>query len=129
MEAYLAVAAGVVLAFALVALLRRSFLRMVVGFMLVSNAVNLVIFTSGRLTRGQAPIIPGDLETVQSAANPLPQALILTAIVISFGITAFAFALAFRVFKTFGTLDTDQLLESERRERTTPSGDADHLSA
>ncbi len=113
MQVSLAICAGVVLALALQALLRRSFLRMVIGFMLVSNAANLVIFTSGRLTRGMPPIIPAGAQTLEHAANPLPQALILTAIVISFGITAFAFALAFRVYRTLGTLDTDRLSEAE----------------
>ncbi|MEQ9495219.1 MAG: NADH-quinone oxidoreductase subunit K [Deltaproteobacteria bacterium] len=113
MQVSLAICAGIVLALALQALLRRSFLRMVIGFMLVSNAANLVIFTSGRLTRGMPPIVPAGVDTLEHAANPLPQALILTAIVISFGITAFAFALAFRVYRTLGTLDTDRLTEAE----------------
>lgn len=113
MEASLAIVAGIVLTLAFFSLLRRSFLRLVVGFMLLTNAANLVIFTSGRLTRGMPPIVPVDAQTIEQAANPLPQALILTAIVISFGITAFAFALAFRVYRTIGTLDTDQLAETE----------------
>lgn len=109
MEIALAVSTGVVFACALYALLQRGFLRMVVGIMLISNAVNLVIFASGRLTRGQPPIVPKGAERLADAANPLPQALILTAIVISFGITAFAFALAYRVHRTALTLDTDAL--------------------
>ncbi|MEQ8274988.1 MAG: NADH-quinone oxidoreductase subunit K [Deltaproteobacteria bacterium] len=120
MQVSLAICAGIVLALALQALLRRSFLRMVIGFMLVSNAANLVIFTSGRLTRGMPPIIPAGAQTLEQAANPLPQALILTAIVISFGITAFAFALAFRVYRTLGTLDTDRLSEAETVADDTP---------
>ncbi|NJK87949.1 MAG: cation:proton antiporter [Myxococcales bacterium] len=113
----LALAAGLVVALGLQSLMQRSFLRMVVGFMLITNAVNLFIFTSGRLTRGKPPIIPEHAEVLERAANPLPQALILTAIVISFGITAFAFTLAFRVYRTLGTLDTDKLSETEAEER------------
>lgn len=114
MEPVLAVAASLVFALALQALLRRNFLRMVIGFMLISNAVNLVIFVAGRLTRGEAPIVPHHEKTLEISANPLPQALILTAIVISFGLTAFTFSLAYRVYRSLGTLDTDALTETER---------------
>lgn len=119
MELFLALGTGLVFAAALLSLLRRNFLRIVIGFMLISNAINLVIFTVGRLTRGAPPIIHGGhgdghgahdaAAHAIEAANPLPQALILTAIVISFGITAFTFSLAYRVHKTMGNLDTDAL--------------------
>jgi len=125
----LAIASGFVLAFALQALLRRNFLRMVIGFMLVSNANNLIIFTSGRLTRGLPPIVPGGADVLEQSANPLPQALILTAIVISFGITAFAFTLAFRVHRTLGTLDTDRLVRAEADDREASAAADDHLAA
>ena len=129
METFLAISTGAMLAFALQALLRRSFLRMVIGFMLISNAVNLIIFTVGRLTRGLAPIVPSNEQVLEHSANPLPQALILTAIVISFGITAFTFTLAFRVYRTLGTLDTDQLVEFETRANEPPPEREDHLIA
>lgn len=129
METFLALSAGTVLAFALQALLRRSFLRMVIGFMLISNAVNLIIFVVGRLTRGLAPIIPHHEKVLEISANPLPQALILTAIVISFGITAFTFTLAFRVYRTLGTLDTDELVEAETRANAPAPEREDHLIA
>ncbi len=127
MEPILAVATGLVFAAAVYALLRRNFLRLVVGFMLISNAVNLVIFLVGRLTRGNPPVIPAELEALEFSANPLPQALILTAIVISFGITAFTFSLSYRVYRSFGTLDVDLLTETERgaapAPRSAPSRD------
>lgn len=114
MELSLALAVGVVFASAVYALLRRNFLRMVIGFMLITNAVNLLIFTVGRLTRGHPPIVPHHEKVLEEAANPLPQALILTAIVISFGITAFTFSMAYRVYRSLGTLDTDALTKAER---------------
>lgn len=114
MEPILAVASGLVFGCAVYALLRRNFLRIVIGFMLISNAINLTLFAVGRLTRGGPPIVPHHAHGMENAANPLPQALILTAIVISFGITAFAFTLAYRVHKSLGTLDTDLLTEMER---------------
>lgn len=125
MEVVLSFAAGAVFAAAFYALLRRNFLRVVIGFMLISNAINLVIFIVGRLTRGLPPIVPYHEEQVLAAANPLPQALILTAIVISFGVTAFAFTLAYRVYRSLGTLDTDTLTAIEA-DIHLPVSDKDH---
>jgi multicomponent Na+:H+ antiporter subunit C len=77
-------------------ILQRSAIRMVVGLGLLTHGVNLLLFGTGELKRGQPPIVvdkaafTGD---VSQFVDPLPQALILTAIVISFGITAFLIAL------------------------------------
>ena len=129
----LAIAVGLVFAAAAFAILRRNFLRMVIGIMMITNAVNLMIFAAGRLTRGTPPIVGKHVDGLEMTANPLPQALILTAIVISFGITAFAFSLAYRVFKTLHTLDTDQLTEMERDASPPPApsgqGSEEHLPA
>ncbi|HHP7238784.1 NADH-quinone oxidoreductase subunit K [Longibacter sp.] len=98
-------------------LLRRSLLRMLFGLILLSNAVNLLLLTAGGLTRGQPPLISGT-ETVMdsAAANPLPQALILTAIVIGFGLIAFALVLVYRTYKTMGTLDADAVAAGTSRD-------------
>lgn len=75
-------------------LLERSLTRVLVGFLLIGNATNLLILlTSGRA--GRAPIWGRGVEPDQFA-DPLPQALILTAIVINFGVTAFLLALIYR---------------------------------
>jgi multicomponent Na+:H+ antiporter subunit C len=77
-------------------ILQRSAIRMVVGLGLLSHGVNLLLFGTGTLKRGQPPIVvdkeafTGD---ISQFVDPLPQSLILTAIVISFGITAFMLAL------------------------------------
>lgn len=75
-------------------LLQRGQIKVVVGLTLFTHAINLALLSAGELTRGAPPILPhdGDLAQVlatQKFADPLPQALILTAIVISFGVTAF----------------------------------------
>lgn len=116
MEVVLAVLSGLLFAVATYLLLRRHLLRMVVGLIVLANAVNLLIFTMGRLTRVSPPIIPEGREMpVEAYANPLPQALILTAIVISFGILAFAIALVYTVYLREDILDSDALrLEEER---------------
>ena len=114
MEVLLAVTLGIFFAISIYSILRTNFLRVVIGFMMLSNAVNLMIFVVGRLTRGQPPLIPHAEKTLEGTyANPLPQALILTAIVISFALTAFALTLAFRAYRTLGTLDTETMYQTE----------------
>jgi len=73
-----------------------------------------LIFTTGRLKRASPPLIPPDaLELGGPVADPLPQALILTAIVISFGVTAFALVLARQTYLIVGTNDMDTLRETD----------------
>jgi multicomponent Na+:H+ antiporter subunit C len=78
-------------------MLERSMTRVLLGFLLVGNATNILILTmSGR--SGEAPIADGQVPE-SSFADPLPQALILTAIVITFGVSAFLLALIYRSWR------------------------------
>lgn len=74
-------------------LLGRQLVREVIGLALLSHAANLMLLLAGGLRRGSPPIV-GQPEPL---ANPLPQALVLTAIVISFGVIAFLLALGYRM--------------------------------
>ena len=114
MEIILAFVIGGLFAAGIYMLLRRSLLKLLIGLSLMSHATNLLIFTVARLTRGRAPVI-GMKESVLEPpfADPIPQALILTAIVISFGVTAFALALAFRAYRSLGTDDLDQMQSTD----------------
>ena len=95
-------------------MLSRSLIRLIFGLVLVSHAVNLVIFVSGGLVRGNAPLVPPDGETVPAgAADPVPQALVLTAIVIGFALTAFTAVLVRQVVASTGTGDVDELRETD----------------
>lgn len=112
MELILALIVGVLFACGVYALLRRSLIRLVIGLVLISQAANLLIITVAGLTRDRPPI--GDADQVAAAdhasiADPLPQALVLTAIVISFGVVAFALVLVRRAFHTLGTDDLDEV--------------------
>ena len=114
METLLALTSGVLFAASFYLLLRRNLLRFVVGLIMLSNAVNLLIFTMGRLTQANPPIIPHGQEVPSAPyANPLPQALILTAIVISFGLLAFTLVLIYRNYQVTDTLDVDALMAAE----------------
>jgi multicomponent Na+:H+ antiporter subunit C len=72
-------------------MLRRSVVDLVFGLMLLSHAANLLVFTSGGVRRGAPPLLGHGAPELMS--DPLPQALVLTAIVIGFGLTAFALVL------------------------------------
>lgn len=110
MEIALALLIGVLTAAGVYLLLRRSLLRMLFGLILLSNAVNLLILTVGGITRGGPPLIPEGMSALApGGANPLPQALILTAIVIGFGLIAFALILVYRTYVSTGTLDADAM--------------------
>ena len=113
MEALYAIAFGGMLAAAMYLLMARQLLRMVLGLLLLSNAVNLAIFVSGRLSSPVPPLVPEGVQALVGGANPLPQALILTAIVISFALVAFAVVLFERASKALGTADPDAMREAE----------------
>lgn len=114
MEVLLAFVIGSLFAASVFLMLKRNLVRVVLGVLILSNAVNLLIFTLGRLTRGAPPLIDAN-ETVAAAgiANPLPQALILTAIVIGFGLFAFALVLIYRYYKETHNLDSDNMTDAE----------------
>jgi multicomponent Na+:H+ antiporter subunit C len=113
-ELPLALLVGAFFAASIYLLLSRSIIRLLMGVVLLGNAVNLLIFTIGRLTREIPPFITtGTRQYIDVIANPLPQALILTAIVISFSIFAFILVLSFRAYQELGSDDTDDLRVAE----------------
>ena len=110
MELYLALVIGALYAMGFYLLLRRSLVRLLFGIMLLGNAANLLIFAASGLVPGRPPLIPDGATTVAGpVADPLPQALILTAIVIGFGVLAFAIVLVRRAYRLLGTDDLDAL--------------------
>ena len=145
MELLLAITVGALYAAGFYMILRRSFVKIIIGLALLSHAANLFLFTVGGVKEdAKAPIL-GDAKHVETPledeaesaretdsetetekadehphyaraedyADPLPQALILTAIVIGFGVQAFTLVLFKRVYQTAGSDDLDQLKSSE----------------
>ncbi|TRO95262.1 cation:proton antiporter [Glycocaulis profundi] len=91
-------------------MLDRNVFRIMLGLALVATGVNLIIFLAGRLGPVDPAIIStGTYALMEGAANPLPQALVLTAIVIGFSLTALACVLAYEATRTLGTLDADAM--------------------
>jgi multicomponent Na+:H+ antiporter subunit C len=113
----MAVLCGLLVTLAVFLMLRRNLVRFLFGLIILSNAANLAIFTAGGLGPPRPPFVPAGAEAiVGDVANPLPQALILTAIVISFGLVSFALALALRAWRTLGTIDVDAMRLAEGEE-------------
>ena len=117
MRIILAIVIGTLYGAALYMMLRRHIVKLIIGLDLLSHAANLLIFTAGSLgglARGRPPIIGAEgWRLVGRYADPVPQALILTAIVISFGVLAFALVLLHRTHQSLGTDDLDQMRRTE----------------
>lgn len=110
MELLLALLTGVLYAAAVYMMLRRNIVKLVIGLSLLAHASSLLILTASRPVRAEPPIIPaGAMELAQPFSDPVPQALILTAIVISFGVQAFALVLIRQSSKVVGTDDLDRM--------------------
>ncbi|WP_179378557.1 Na+/H+ antiporter subunit C [Jannaschia marina] len=118
MEFLVALMCGVMVAAAVYLMLARNVLRFLFGLILISNAANLLIFASGGLTPESPPLIEYGMDAPpEGVANALPQALVLTAIVIGFGLFAFALVLVYRAYQTMGTLDSDEMRLAEPEDR------------
>jgi multicomponent Na+:H+ antiporter subunit C len=107
MELVLAVVAGSLYASGLYLMLRRRLAQLIIGLSLLANGSNILIFAAAGVTRGQAPIVDEGTVAAAAFADPVPQSLILTSIVIGFGVLAFSLVLAHRVHASAGTDDID----------------------
>ncbi|MEJ5960875.1 Na+/H+ antiporter subunit C [Pedobacter immunditicola] len=117
MELLLVFMIGVLYAAGVYLILRRSMVRLLLGIMLLGNATNILIFLLGNIVKGKPPIIEESFKVFQDIyADPVPQALILTAIVISFAFTSFAIVLLKRVYALIGSDDLDDLNTPEEED-------------
>lgn len=113
MEILMAFVVGILFMTATYLMLSKSLLRIIVGTGLLSHGAHLLILTMGGLKRGAAPLLG---ENADRYTDPLPQALILTAIVISFGVTAFFLVVAYRAYQELGTDNIEQMRGTEGNE-------------
>ncbi|MCP8884291.1 Na+/H+ antiporter subunit C [Devosia sp. XJ19-1] len=121
MDYVLAALVGLFITIGTYLLLSRSVIRMLIGMTIFGNGVNLLIFTAGRVTQEIAAIVPPGLDVPEGPiANPLPQALILTAIVIGFSMFAFLLVLAFRAYQSLDADNTDTMRLAEPERSPTP---------
>lgn len=114
MDALFIALVGFFVATAVYLMLSRALFRLLLGVVVLGNGVNLLIFVAGRLTRALPPIVPKGASVPGGYfANPLPQALILTAIVIGFAIFAFFAVLALRAYQSMEADNTDHMRLAE----------------
>lgn len=117
MELLLVFLIGVLYAAGVYLILRRSMVRLLLGIILLGNATNILIFLLGNIVKGKPPIIEPSLRVFKDIyADPIPQALILTAIVISFGLTSFAIVLLKRVYALVSSDNLDDLNTPEEED-------------
>lgn len=115
MEILLALVVGGLYAAGVYLLLSPAPVRLIIGLGILTNAVNLLIFTAAGLTRGRPPLVEeGQVRPLEAVADPLPQALVLTAIVIAFGVLAFALVLFRRAAETAGVDNLDEMRTTDQ---------------
>lgn len=113
MEIVLAILVGILYTAGVYMMLRRSILKFIIGLIFLSNATNLLVFISSGINAGQPAFVDGATDSSNNLSDPLPQALVLTAIVIGFGIVVYTMALKYKFFETTGTDDLDQLKQTD----------------
>ena len=130
MEFILVILVGLLYTAGLYMILRRSLVKVIIGLIFLGHAANLLIFTAGRITAGSPAFLNSEGEIIKPfestahnsslsiisacAIKTSYQALILTAIVIGFGVQAFAIVLFKRAYKTVGTDDLDEMRSTDR---------------
>jgi multicomponent Na+:H+ antiporter subunit C len=110
METLMSILIGILFAIGVYLILTKSLLRIILGTSILGHGVNLLIITMGGLKKGGPPLLGIKNLTY---ADSLPQALLLTAIVINFATTALFLVLSYRAYKVLGTDDTEQLRGNE----------------
>jgi multicomponent Na+:H+ antiporter subunit C len=110
METVLPVLVGIIFGVGLFLMLQRNIVKLAIGLILLTNGTNLFLFTAGRLTKAIPPLIPINQKTLSGEfANPVSEALILTAIVIGFGLLSFVLALIYSAYSKFRTLNPEEI--------------------
>lgn len=121
MEFALSILVGIFFITSIFLILSPSLIRLLLGIALFGNAINLLIFTMGRLTREVPPILTDEtMKAAETMANALPQALILTAIVISFSFFAFLMVLVYRAYQELGTDNSQYMRLAEPKNQSRP---------
>ena len=121
MEILLVVLMGLLYAAGIYMLFRRSMVKLLLGIMLLGNGTNILIFLLGRITKGKPPVIDEAAKVFTDIyADPIPQALILTAIVIGFAMFCFLLVLAYRTYQALDADNTDTMRVAEPEHAPNP---------
>lgn len=120
MEPLYALTASILFGIGIYLMLSKHVVKMIFGIIIVSNAVNLSIFTVGRVSGTNPPFILDQISTPTAFSNALPQALILTAIVIGFGLVAFSLGLVVRAHRDLDNMNNEDLKHVESTNQQAP---------
>ncbi len=90
---------------------RKNLIKKIIGLNIMDTSVFLFFISMGSVENGRAPIVLMGEKNLEVYVNPLPQALILTAIVVAVSVTAFALALIIKLYEDYGTLNADRIRE------------------
>ncbi len=114
MQTLMPLLVGILYAAGIFLILQKNIIKLAIGLILLTNATNLFIFAAGRLTRAIPPLIPLEQKIMQGEfANPVSEALILTAIVIGFGLLSFVLALIYSASTKFKSFDSSEIGETD----------------
>ncbi|MFA7439740.1 MAG: NADH-quinone oxidoreductase subunit K [Sphingomonadaceae bacterium] len=108
-----ALSAAIIVGSAIFMILSRNIVRILLGLSLLATGTNLILFLTGRLRSTQPPLVREGAQTLGPSADPVPQALVLTAIVIGFALTMVLAALALRAWRDEGTIDIGEIQAAE----------------
>lgn len=115
MDLLISILIGALFAAGIFCLLRRSLMKLIIGIILLSQAANLLVFAAGGLTPDRPAFALSKTELPPAGfADPLPQALVLTAIVIGFGLVVFAISLLLKAYRAVGSDDVNAFNETDR---------------
>ena len=106
MELITIILSGILIGSSVYMMLSKSIIRIIIGTALLSHGVHLMLLTMGRLKQGNVPVLDPE---VSSNTDPLPQALILTAIAIAFALTSYILVLALRMYRELGTDNVEEM--------------------
>lgn len=126
MTVFYALCAAAIMACALHMVLSRNLMRTLLGLALLSTGVNLALFTSGAFSSDQPPIIEDGARALGESADPLVQALILTAIVIGFALTLVLAAIVVRAWRATRSVDAREIDALDQPEPTTDESKLPH---
>ncbi len=88
---------------------QKNLIKILLGLNIADTGVNILIVSTGWIKGGQAPIVSGNFSELLRMVDPIPQALVLTSIVIGFGVTAVGLSLAVRLYQKYKTLDVSKI--------------------
>jgi multicomponent Na+:H+ antiporter subunit C len=121
MEVLLSLTCGIIASASIYLMLSGNLIRFIFGLVLGTNAVNMLIFIAGRISETHPPLIGKNAVGPEGPlANALPQALILTAIVIGFALLTFVFILFYKTYQSLGTVETESMRFSEPEDSGAP---------